>query len=120
MTKLTDIETNDDFPPCPIVASERLTPITSWSEMYRETQTTGVVFEEFWDESVNEGVAYFFRWLGNPRSTVLVVWNDEGPTHIEARTHGDALVLEKVAKQITKEVFRLFRKAGYWSNQVAH
>lgn len=47
--------------------------------MFREAAITGVEFDLFWYDSVEEGVAYLFSWLGEPRSTVLVVWNDERP-----------------------------------------
>ncbi|MBN8454647.1 hypothetical protein, partial [Accumulibacter sp.] len=63
-------EATTTFPPPPVVASEALVPITSWPDMFRETAVTGVEFDLFWYDRVNEGVAYFFSWIGEPRSTV--------------------------------------------------
>jgi hypothetical protein len=88
--------------------------------MYAETQVTGVDFEQFWFESVMDGVAYFFRWEGDLRSTVLVVWTDEGPTHIEARTFGDEPVVGTELDAVTAHLVLLFRKAGYWSHLATH
>ena len=97
-----------------------LVPITSWPEMHGETQITNVEFDLFWYDSVADGVAYFFRWLGQPRSTVLVVWNDEGPTHIESRNMGDLLLSAEDSANITAEVTSAFRAAGYWRNMAHH
>jgi hypothetical protein len=54
--------------PPPIPGTERLVPITSWPEMYIETEATKVEFDLFWYDCVLDGVAYFFRWLGEPRA----------------------------------------------------
>lgn len=88
--------------------------------MYREIQTTGVDFDTFWFNSVEEGAANFFRWSGDPRVTVLVVWNAEKPTHIECRTTGDVLLAEIESEPILAEVTKLFRDAGYWSKDLSH
>jgi hypothetical protein len=114
------MKAKDTFPPPPVEGSELLVPITTWAEMFRETEVTGVEFEEFWDKQVNDGVAYFFSWLGEPRSTVLVVWDDERPTHIECRKGGDLLFSAAESDQIVAEVTYLFRKSGFWQNQVNH
>lgn len=119
-TSPNDTEAEYSFVSPPIPGSERLSPITSWEGMYLETQTTGVVFDEFWYESVEEGAAYFFVWAGPPRSTVLVVWDDNGPTHVECRTYGDALVSEADTAPVLAEVVHLFRSAGYWQGQSSH
>jgi hypothetical protein len=103
-----------------IKESEYLSPITSWEDMFIEMKTTGVDFDAFWDESIEEGVAYFFRWVGSPRATVLVVWDDEQPTHIECRTYWDKLLSEAEAQPILMEVTRLFHEAGYWRNVTQH
>ena len=116
----TDTETSGIFPPPPIQGTELLVPITSWPEMHSETQTTKVEFDLFWYDSVADGVAYFFRWLGEPRSTVLVVWNDEGPTHIESRKMGDVLLSGEDSANITAEVTSAFRTAGYWRHAADH
>lgn len=107
------------FPPPPIEASDFLLPITSWEDMFIEMRITGVDFDAFWDESIEEGVAYFFRWVGSPRATVLVVWDDEQPTHIECRTCGDRQISDDEAQPIIDDVVRLFHEAGFWRN-VAH
>jgi hypothetical protein len=106
----TDSTLRDEFPAPPIAGSALLAPIPSWAEMYRETLFTRVQFDLFWFDSVNDGVAYFFRWLGEPRCTVLVVWNDAGPTHIECRKVGDALASEREAALILAEVRMLFER----------
>ena len=111
---------NDAFPPPPVNGNDLLVPITTWVELFHETQVTGIELEEYWIEHVEVGVAYLFRWLGEPRATVLVVWNDEGPTHIECRTFGDSLVTAVESESIIAEVTKLFRDAGFWSKCLNH
>jgi len=49
MTNRTiNIEAEAAFPPPPVAASELLVPITSWPEMFRETEMTRVEFDLFW------------------------------------------------------------------------
>lgn len=83
--------------------------------MFREETTTGVEFDAFWHESVEQGVAYFFRWLGEPRSTVLVVWDKEGLTHVECRKTGDLYLSTAESMPIIAELGRAFRSAGFAS-----
>jgi len=118
--KTEDSKANGMFPSAPIQGSSYLVPIRSWAGMHQEIKITGVVFDEFWYESVEEGVAYFFSWLGNPRCTVLVVWDDTEPTHIECRKIGDQLVSENEAETIRSEIIHEFRKAGFWSDLATH
>jgi hypothetical protein len=118
--EITDRIMDDAFPSPPVNGNDLLVPITTWVEMFRETQATGIELEEFWLEHVEVGVAYFFRWLGIPRSTVLVVWDDEGPTYIESRTLGDSLVNALESELITAEVTKSFRDAGFWSKYLTH
>jgi hypothetical protein len=113
----SDTNLGNEFPPPPIPASGLLVPIESWPEMVQEQKVTGVEFELFWYQCVADGVAYFFRWLGEPRSTVLVVWNSAGPTHIECRTAGDCLVSTDQAKPISTGVIRLFQDVGQRSSE---
>ncbi|MCX5822142.1 MAG: hypothetical protein NTY86_01180, partial [Deltaproteobacteria bacterium] len=108
------------FPPPPVEGSKFLVPITTWPEMFRETTCTGVIFDEFWYDSVEAGVAYFFRWLGEPRATVLVVWNDKMPTHIECRKRGALPTVADESERIIAEVTLLFRNAGFWCNHINH
>jgi len=108
------------FPPPPVEASELLLPITTWPEIYREAAVTGIIFDEFWYDSVEDGVAYFFRWLGEPRATVLVVWNKESPTHIECRKIGDLPTSAAESERIIADVTQLFRNAGFWRNHLIH
>lgn len=115
-----DTEAKVTFPPPPIAGSELLVPITSWPEMFRETEITGVEFDLFWYDSVEKGAAYFFSWLGEPRSTVLVVWNHEGPTHIECRMGNDLLATSTVCLPIIAEITQLFRGAGFWRENANH
>jgi hypothetical protein len=102
-----------DFPPSPIAASGLLEPIRTWVEMVREIEITKVEFDAFWFESVKDGVAYFFRWMGEPRSTILVVWNDDGPTHIECRKVGDLIASEAESRPMIAEITQMFRDAGF-------
>ncbi len=105
----------DGFPDSPVPASDLLIPITCWSGMVCESRITGVEFDDFWYESIKDGVCYFFRWLGKPRSTVLVIFDEESPDHIECRTLGDRLVPQMEAEPILAEVVRRFQAAGFWS-----
>ena len=118
MTAVADM--SGTFPRSPIQGGALLVPITSWPEMHEETKATKVEFDLFWYDSVADGVAYFFRWLGEPRSTVLVVWNDKGPTHIECRAVGDVLVSPHDSASIAAEVTVAFRAAGYWQHMAEH
>ena len=118
--QVNDKKIEGAFPPPPVKASEFLLPITTWSEMFHETQVTGVEFDQFWYDSVEDGRAYFFRWLGESRSTVLAVWDDERPTYIECRRRGDLLASADEAERIIAEVTLLFRNAGFWCNHVIH
>jgi len=54
--RLSGSKSTGGFPPPPIPGDESLIPITSWESMYAETQITGVEFEQFWFDSVEEGV----------------------------------------------------------------
>ena len=118
--RLTAPKSSGNFPPPPIPGDELLAPITSWEAMYAETRVTGVEFEQFWFESVQEGAAYFFSWLGDPRTTVLIVWTDDGPTHIECRTLGDQEVAGDESRSIVAAVTLQFRNAGYWPYLETH
>ena len=106
------------FPPPPVKGSERLVPITTWAEMFRETQITGVEFDEFWCDRVEAGVAYFFHWLGEPQFTVLVVFDDQGPSLIECRKFCDVLACENESEPIIAEVMQLFSDAGFRRSEV--
>lgn len=118
MTAVADM--SGTFPRSPIQGGALLVPITSWAEMHDEAKATEVEFDLFWYDSVTDGVAYFFRWLGEPRSTVLVVWNDNGPTHIECRAVGDVIVSPHDSAVIAVEVSAAFRAAGYWQHMAQH
>lgn len=88
--------------------------------MHRETKDVGVKFDLFWYESITEGVAYFFRRLSEPRCTVLVVWDNEGPTHVECRKRGDIVLSDDECAPILAEVIDAFRAVGRCPNQVVH
>lgn len=115
-----DTKTESTFPLPPIRGNKRLVPITSWLDMFREKQVTGVEFDEYWYEGVESGAVFFFSWLGGPRATVLVVWDGRHPTHIECRSLGAALISDKDAEPILAEVTQLFREAGSWQGEVIH
>ena len=118
--RANDTEAKASFLPPPVAASELLVPIASWPEMFRETAITGVEFDLFWYDSVEEGVAYFFSWLGEPRSTVLVVWNDEGTRHIECRKGNDLPATPTECLPIIAEVTQMFRSAGFGREKADH
>ena len=120
MSNATDTGTLGAFPPPPITGSSLLVPITSWQEMHQETEITKVEFDLFWYDRVNDGMAYFFRWLGESRSTVLVVWSAGGPTHIECRKVGDVPTSDVESMPIVAEVTYLFRSAGFWREGADH
>ena len=115
--RLADTKAEATFPSPPIAASELLAPITSWPEMFREETITGVEFDAFWYQSVEEGVAYFFRWLGEPRSTVLAIWDGEGFTHVECRKSGDLPLSTAESMPIIEEIARAIRNGGFDSTK---
>jgi len=88
--------------------------------MFRETEVTGVEFDLFWYGAVQDRVAYFFSWFGHPRSTVLVVWTDEGPTHIECRKGNDLLISSTESAPIIADITHVFRRAGFGHGQASH
>ena len=102
----------DMFPPPPIVGSDQLVPITTKTGMLEEMLVSGAEFDDFWNESVEENVAYFFKWLGEFRATVLVVWGDEGPTHIESVKAGSLSLTDEERQSVRDEVTRLFQEAA--------
>jgi len=108
-----DFAVTGTFPEPPVGGSRLLAPITSWEEMYRESQATGVDFDEFWDESIQEGIAYFFRWLGEPRATVLVIWDRNRLSHVECRKAGDRVLSEGEMAPVNTELARLFSDARF-------
>ena len=103
----------NSFPDCPIKGTARLVPIASWIEMHREVKARRVEYEQFWDEAVHDGVAYFFRWLGEPRATVLAIWQDKRLTHAEGRKSGDTALTAGEATPIIAELVRAFADAGF-------
>jgi hypothetical protein len=108
------------FPPPPVVGTSVLVPIASWQDMLRETALMRVEFDAYWLEVVEEGVAYFFRWLGEPRCTVLVVWTEDRPTHIECRGTGDLELSPAECLPIVAAVTQVFRDAGFWRGDATH
>lgn len=103
----------NDFPSPPVHGSELLAPITSWEQMHREAMDVGVEFEHFWFDSVQEHVAYFFRWLGQPRATVLVIWQDDRVTHVECRKMGDIAMTESELTPVNAELSRIFMNTSF-------
>lgn len=89
-----------------------LVPITTWLEMHHEANATQVEFEYFWYEHLYCDVVYFFRWLGDVRATVLVVWDCNGPTYIECRKRSDALMDDQESAPIVDHVIRAFWTSG--------
>jgi len=81
--------------------------------MQREGRSTKVDYDVFWDESVHEGAAYFFRWLGEPRATVLAIWAGEDLVHVEVRKCGDVLPSAAQAEPIAAHIVRAFSRSGF-------
>jgi hypothetical protein len=52
--RASDTKLEGAFPPPPMEASKLLVPITAWSEMFLKTEFTGVEFDEFWYDSVED------------------------------------------------------------------
>lgn len=100
------------FPPSPVVATSRLTPITTWVQTHEETKATNVEFDALWYDHVNCGVASFFRWTGDVRATVLVVWDDNEPILIECRKRPDELMGEVESASAVEAVMAAIRHAG--------
>ena len=107
-----DTRCDDRFPVPSLPSPSLLQPIRSWEEMYREVLVTGVEFDAFWYESVSEGAACFFRWMGEPRATVLVVLGPDELSHIECRRRGDVELSPAESLPIILEVTQLFRAVG--------
>lgn len=97
-----------DFPAPPVPGSAVLQPIRNWADLAAEARVTGVEFDAFWDACVFDEVAYFFRWFGGARATVLVVFETDGPTFIEVRRAPDVEVSGSEAELVIREVLRLF------------
>ncbi len=81
--------------------------------MHEERKALKVEYGTFWDDSVHAGVAYFFRWLGEPRATVLAVYNGKELTHVEGRKVGDLELSSSEALTITREVVSEFKRHGF-------
>ena len=64
----SDTELNANFPRPPVLATRQLEPLASWPALCREPPVTGIEFDLFWYECIEEEVAYFFRWTGMPRA----------------------------------------------------
>jgi hypothetical protein len=103
------------FPPCRVPGTALLVPISSWEGLFSETLEVGVDFDAFWCQCILDRVAYFFQWLGEPRCTVLTVWNDAGLTYVECRARGDRLLFTNEVLEIEREVAQAFWEAGFTS-----
>ena len=104
----------DGFPESPIAATDLLIPITSWDGMVCESRITGAELDSFWHERVVDGVCYLYRWLGKPRATVWVIYDDDALRFIECRTLRGRLVPRAEAEPIICEVVKRYRAAGFW------
>lgn len=81
--------------------------------MWEEIPVTGVEFDAHWLDLVESRVAYFFRWTGTPRATVLVVWSDDEIRYVECRGQGDRKLCSTESLEIVVELHRLFVEAGF-------
>ena len=103
----------DSFPACPVTGSSLLKPISCWTQMTAEFRSIEIEYDTFWDESVHDGVAYFFRWFGEPSAIVLAVFDDRNLTHVEARKIGDIELSKIEISPIMQAVIGQFASAGY-------
>lgn len=108
------------FPKPPIEGDHCLVPIRTWPEMLRETNTTGVEFDAYWLQAVEERVAYLFSWIREPRCTVLVVWGEDGVKHVECRKSGDLPLSATESREIAAHVEALFISAGVGTQVDGH
>ncbi len=95
---------DNPFPPQPFAQTGLLIPICSWSDMAQEMLVTGIEFDEHWYSCVMEEVAYFYKWHGKVRATVLVVFNTDAIVYVEARQFDDQLVPEIEHLLIVNEI----------------
>lgn len=102
-----------EFPPSPVPPSPVLRPLDAWICVYEECRAMGVAFDAFWYEAVAEGVCYFYRWLGHPRASVLVVFDEKLVKHIECRRKDGAELSADESAPIVAHVAQAFAKAGY-------
>ena len=80
--------------------------------MWEEVAVTGVDVDDFWLSGVENGVVYFFRWLGEPRATVLAVWSGDELHRVECRGVGDRLLPAAESVEIVGEVHQAFAASG--------
>lgn len=92
-----------------------LRPLVSHDELKAEAKVTGIAVERFWINRVSDGVAYFYSWHGEPRSTILVVHEprEREVPFIEVRTFGDMPVEGPHFRQIAESVSSVYSAAGY-------
>lgn len=81
--------------------------------MWEETRTTNVEFDAYWLDHVESGAAYFFRWMGQPRATVLAIWDDHGLHVVECRGKGDRELTAEESREVITEVHRQFADEGF-------
>jgi len=108
------------FPPHPVESGSALVPIKSWADMFLETEVTGIEFDAFWYRIVEGGAGCYFRRMGVPRCTVLVLWNVDGPELIECRASGNRLLAAPEDDSIVAQVTQLFLAAGYFGAYPRH
>jgi hypothetical protein len=104
----SDVAIDDSFPPVPVAASSLPKPITTWRDIFDESTASGVAFDELREQSVADSAARLFRWFGSPRATVLVVWDDTGPTPVECRKTVDPPLTPSEQAPVVDEVSRSF------------
>ena len=101
------------WPRPPVASTGILVPITSWGAMLEEVAVTGVEFDGFWLDCVESRIACLFRWLGEPRATVLATWEDRMLTDVECRGIGDRQLSPAESATIASAVHAQFAHAGY-------
>ena len=108
-----DTPFNTIFPAWALDRTDDLVSIASWRDLHAETEVTGVEIDQFWCESIDDGVAYFFKWLGEPRATVLAVAGEQSLTFVECRQSWDKPVGQLAATEVVSTVVKAFGRAGF-------
>lgn len=112
MTSWTADRIDTEFPPSPVAGTAFLRPLRSWREVYEENKVTETEFDAFWYQSVIDGIAYFYSWLGEPRATVLVVRDNAGGLFVECRTVGDRHLSSDESAPIVEHVTKAYSTIG--------
>jgi len=100
------------FPPSPLPTHSLMQPLSSAFAIAEDAEEMSFTFESWWVERVYEGVAYFFRWTGNTRATVLLVIDRDRVTHVECQGCGGTKIEGSEFQPIGRVLQELCHQAG--------